>query len=247
MFIYNLTLKISIGNFKMARLNEQQRRQLKKAIELNTRERAKFLGMSQKDVSDILVAQRPITAPDKPLPFVVPQQKDFFERVKKIEDINDTLRGLAQEERNPTPLAEKFTLPTEEVTGGLNPPTLEIATTPPTALDYSNFLVDNSASRTFLQPKKTKLKGKTLEIDFAGRFEPRKYTKKGKRYIEKSKFAIDSLGELQGITAKGLAKLNARRFIRKVSPRKAKVAPKKKRSKSKGKSLGNFFSGGIRL
>ena len=115
------------------------------------------------------------------------------------------------------------------------------------ALDYSNFLVDNSAARTFLQPKKTKLKGKTLEIDFAGRFEPRKYTKKGKRYIEKSKFAIDSLGELQGITAKGLAKLNARRFIRKVSPRKAKVAPKKKRSKSKGKSLGNFFSGGIRL
>lgn len=72
------------------------------------------------------------------------------------------------------------------------------------ALDYGNYLVDNSAARSFKTKKSTK-KGKPVDEDFPGIFNPANYKKKGKVYIEPSKRAINTLGELRGITAKGLA------------------------------------------
>jgi len=95
-------------------------------------------------------------------------------------------------------------------------------------------LVDNSAARTFTirpvkgTPKRLELKG----VDPWSGF---KFNKRGNLYIEKTDFAIDSQGELEEITAKGIL---AR--MKKLTPRKQKkplsfrVMDKKLRKMSKG-------------
>lgn len=83
------------------------------------------------------------------------------------------------------------------------------------ALRLGADIVDNSASRTFKVKKgKTRVPAsRRSRLATGGQFQKDKFRKKDSNYIEKTKFAIDSLGELQGITAKGLlAQRKARLF-----------------------------------
>lgn len=79
------------------------------------------------------------------------------------------------------------------------------------ALNLGGKAVDNTASATF---KVSRTGKKTTERDSTGFNLMGKFRKKGKNYIEKNKYRIDTPGELQGITVKGwLARRKAGGFF----------------------------------
>ena len=62
--------------------------------------------------------------------------------------------------------------------------------------------------------------GRAGEVKGLGRFRGEQFIKRGRVFTEKTKFAIDTLGELQQITAKGLS-----------APRRRAVKKKRKKTK----------------
>ena len=88
------------------------------------------------------------------------------------------------------------------------------------ALDFANFLVENSNARSF-KIKDTKLKGSPKAIKHIGSYNKKRYkVKKDGTNIEKSKFAINTEGEFLGITAKGLARIRSAKKLKQLTKRK---------------------------
>ena len=79
------------------------------------------------------------------------------------------------------------------------------------ALSLGQDIVDNSAARSF---RVRQVMGKPTSTGFGKMFDSSKFTRKRSGvYVERSKFAIDTEGEVQGITAKGLlAQRNRKMF-----------------------------------
>ena len=99
------------------------------------------------------------------------------------------------------------------------------------ALAFGASLVDNSTARGFKLVKAKKLVAPSLlpKPLLLGKF--RRAKRNRKVFVEKSTFAIDSWGELQGITAKGLLRLKQLREL--GLPVKKRKKRKKKRRKRK--------------
>ncbi|MEX1384424.1 hypothetical protein, partial [Lutibacter sp.] len=77
------------------------------------------------------------------------------------------------------------------------------------ALNFGKFITDNSSAAQFKLQKSTKKAGKPINVPFT---PDSKFRKKKGSYIEKNSFRIDTLGEIRGITAKGLLKQRFKRI-----------------------------------
>ena len=106
------------------------------------------------------------------------------------------------------------------------------------ALSLGADIVDNSTSRTFKVKKSGKVKKlKRIDPFFSkNRFKFREFKQRGgerartpDRFIERTNFAIDSEGELAGITAKGLLELRRRKASGIKTKRRKRSTKKKKK------------------
>ncbi len=111
----------------------------------------------------------------------------------------------------------------------------KVPLTRPSAFGLGFLLADESVGRSGVV-REAKKKGKSIPALNAITGRAFKFRKpKGKTklardsFVERSRFAIDSLGELQGITARGRAKAERNRAIRKV----LRIRPKKRKKKIK--------------
>ncbi len=109
------------------------------------------------------------------------------------------------------------------------------------ALGLGSDFVDRGVERSFfIQPSKKRVMPKSIP-EFENAFNPFKFRSPRRRsklpkesFVERSGFAIDTIGELQGITFKGLAALERNRRVRRalnipIRRRKRKVKRKRKR------------------
>ncbi len=107
------------------------------------------------------------------------------------------------------------------------------------ALAFAGNVADNSVARTIMVKKaKKRVPFNELEMKQWG-LQAKKFRKKNNTYIEKSKYAIDSVGELAGITAKGLLKQRQMRaagipFSKKARKEKIQFDVTKQTNKKKG-------------
>lgn len=78
---------------------------------------------------------------------------------------------------------------------------------------YAAEIADNSVAKTIKPIKAKKMVPKSELKDKEWKQLSKKFRKKNDVYIEKNKYGIDSVGELQGITAKGLLKIRQLREL----------------------------------
>lgn len=107
------------------------------------------------------------------------------------------------------------------------------------ALGFGSDFVDRGVERSFfIQPSTQKGKARII-AEFENAFNPFKFRSPKRRsklpkesFVERTGFAIDTIGELRGITFKGLAALERRRAVRGIlRTRRRKRKPKTKRRK----------------